>query len=94
MPSPHAPRSRHAGATTEQLRDAIDRGRTGSKVPAHDPSAAPLGTDDEAGGQPTDPRLVKETLDRETANRAAHPQGERQPPGSAPPDFDEEDAGC
>jgi hypothetical protein len=79
------------GATTEQLRDAIDRGRTGSKVPARDPAAAPLGTDDEAGGTPTDPRVVQETLERETANRAAHPVGTRQPPGSAPPDSDE---GC
>lgn len=37
-----------------QLRDDIDRGRTGDKVPASDPSAAPLGTDDEAGGTPAD----------------------------------------
>jgi hypothetical protein len=36
--------------TTEQLRIAIDRGLTGDKVDAADPAAAPLGTDDEAGG--------------------------------------------
>jgi hypothetical protein len=37
--------------TTEQLRIAIDRGG-GGKVDAGDPAAAPLGTDDEAGGSP------------------------------------------
>jgi len=35
--------------TTEQLRIAIDQG-WGAKVDATDPSAAPLGTKDEAGG--------------------------------------------
>lgn len=85
------PRSTRPGANTEQLRDAIDRGRTGSKVPARDPAAAPLGTDDEAGGTPTDPRVVQETLERETRKHAAHPHGKKQPSGSAPPDYDE---GC
>lgn len=37
-----------------QLRDRIDRGRTGEKVPAADPAAAPLGTDDEAAGTGSD----------------------------------------
>ncbi len=36
--------------TTEQLRMAIDQGN--GKVDATDPAAAPLGTDDEAGGTP------------------------------------------
>jgi hypothetical protein len=36
--------------TTEQLRIAIDHGN--GKVDATDPAAAPLGTDDEAGGTP------------------------------------------
>jgi hypothetical protein len=36
--------------TTERLRGEIDRGRTGDKVKWPDPAAAPLGTDDEAGG--------------------------------------------
>lgn len=33
-----------------QLKDDIDSGRTGDKVAGFDPSAAPLGTDEEAGG--------------------------------------------
>jgi len=38
--------------TTAQLRHDIDTGRTGEKVAAPDPAAAPLGTDDEAAGTP------------------------------------------
>src|SRR5271166_5905484 len=37
--------------TTDQLRRAIDSGATGDKVHFPDPAAAPLGTDDEAGGR-------------------------------------------
>jgi hypothetical protein len=37
-----------AGSTVAQLRSDIDSGRTGDKVNAHDPAAAPLGTDEEA----------------------------------------------
>lgn len=33
-----------------RLRDRTDRGLAGDKVPAPDPAAAPLGTDDEAAG--------------------------------------------
>ena len=42
--------ARRPQATTEQLRHDIDRGRTGEKVDAIDPAAAPLGTDEEAAG--------------------------------------------
>ena len=38
--------------TTARLRADIDSGRTGEKVATIDPAAAPLGTDDEAGGTP------------------------------------------
>jgi len=46
------------GATTAQLRDDIDRGRTGDKVNFSDPAAAPLGTDEEAAGTPPHPDTV------------------------------------
>lgn len=36
----------------DQLRAAIDSGKTGDKVAFPDPAAAPLGTDAEAGGAP------------------------------------------
>ncbi|MBV9064756.1 MAG: hypothetical protein JO004_03170 [Methylobacteriaceae bacterium] len=42
-----------SGATAAQLRRDIDSGKTGDKVAASDPSAAPLGTDEEAGGVTT-----------------------------------------
>lgn len=38
--------------TTDRLREDINRGLTGDKVPYRDPAAAPLGTDDEAAGMP------------------------------------------
>lgn len=46
----HKADTRKSIETTEQLRIAIDQGN--SKVDATDPAAAPLGTDDEAGGTP------------------------------------------
>jgi hypothetical protein len=45
--------------TTEQLRIAIDQGQGGTKVDAGDPAAAPLGTDDEAGGTPNSAAQVR-----------------------------------
>ncbi|XEX99088.1 hypothetical protein P7L64_03785 (plasmid) [Tistrella bauzanensis] len=44
--------------TAAQLRDRIDRGETGDKVPLVDPAAAGLGTDDEAAGTPPDAAAV------------------------------------
>jgi hypothetical protein len=41
------------GAAADRLRADIDSGRTGDKVAFPDPSAAPLGTDEEAGGMMT-----------------------------------------
>jgi len=62
------------GATTAQLREAIDAGRTGSKVPNPDPAASPLGTDDEAAGTPPSAELVEQTLHREThGSTRSHP---------------------
>lgn len=43
-----------------ELRDAIDSGKTGDKVPARDPAAAPLHTDAEAAGTPTPRRPLEE----------------------------------
>jgi hypothetical protein len=43
---------RSSGDTVDQLRADIDSGRTGDKVAATDPAAAPLGADEEAAGTP------------------------------------------
>ena len=67
-------------ATADQLRDAIDRGATGDKVPAQDPAAAPLGTDEEAAGVPLQSRELGDAMRDETRRAAAHgeaPEGRR-----------------
>jgi hypothetical protein len=65
------------GPTTAQLRDDIQSGRTGDKVPGFDPAAAPLGADDEAGGTPPLPREIAQARAQETAgpSTGAHPNG-------------------
>jgi hypothetical protein len=61
-----------SGPTVAQLRDAIDRGRTGSKVPYQDPAAAPLGTDEEAAGTPPSPEDIRVAMRNEVKNRGRH----------------------
>lgn len=46
-------------ANISQLRRDIDSGRTGDKVAAPDPAAAPLGTDDEAAGTTLSAEVVE-----------------------------------
>ena len=60
------------GATTAQLRDDIDRGRTGDKVNFSDPAAAPLGTDEEAAGTPPGPDAIRTAMRNEVRNRGRH----------------------
>jgi hypothetical protein len=55
------------GATPEQLRADIDSGRTGDKVGGFDPAAAPLCSDDEAGGVQLDPELIAAMCAQECA---------------------------
>jgi hypothetical protein len=80
---------RDPGATTAQVRGDIQSGLTGDKVAGDDPSAAPLGTDEEAGGASLDPQLIARTREAEKAARpargtvnAASPQ--LAPDGAAP----------
>lgn len=70
---PEPPKRRPGGseATADQLRDSIDRGATGDKVPAYDPAAAPFGTDEEAAGTPLQGRDLADALDRETGRASA-----------------------
>ena len=55
--------------TTQQLLHDINRGLTGDKIPAQDPAAAPLGTDDEAAGTSPSPDEVGDARDREAIGR-------------------------
>ncbi|WP_376958346.1 hypothetical protein ABNQ39_00960 [Azospirillum sp. A26] len=59
-------------AEANRMRADIDRGLTGDKVPATDPAAAPLGTDDEAAGT-TPPHGI--------SRDAVVPSSQRMPPG-------------
>lgn len=52
--------------TAAQLRDDIDSGRTGDKAGFPDPSAAPLGTDAEAGGNSATREELKIAREAET----------------------------
>jgi hypothetical protein len=47
--------SKRRAARGPRLKHAIDAGRTRDKVPAFDPGAAPLGTDEESAGTPPVP---------------------------------------
>jgi len=49
----HDPEDLDEARTTDQLRAEIDAGMARDKVAHSDPAAAPLGSDDEAGGRPT-----------------------------------------
>lgn len=63
-------------ATTEQLRNDIDHGRTGAKVRAPDPAVAPLGTDEEAAGTRIDPQVIAQT--REVEAKMAPPTDDQR----------------
>jgi hypothetical protein len=65
--------SLRSGAVVDRLRADIDRGKTGDKVPAADPAAAPLGTDDEFAGVSLAPALAARTHVREIEIGPAHP---------------------
>jgi hypothetical protein len=53
--------------TADRLRYDIDRGRGGDKVNVSDLAAAPLGTDDEAGGAPPTPAQIRQAYASEIA---------------------------
>lgn len=65
--------------TTDQLRRATDSGATGDKVHFPDPAAAPLGTDDEAGGFSPPPAPAETALSTEAkpSLRRAHAESGR-----------------
>ena len=68
-PRPDDKPPRPSGAESARLREDIDSGATGDKVPFSDPSAAPLGTDAEAGGAPAAAPEVRRIQLRELSRR-------------------------
>ncbi|WP_439409643.1 hypothetical protein ACNJX9_17145 [Bradyrhizobium sp. DASA03076] len=69
--------------TTDQLRIAIDQGGGRDKVDAADPSAAPLGTDDEAAGSPENAAQVRLAAAQEVRGRRAAERQRNSGIGSA-----------
>jgi hypothetical protein len=67
--------------TADQIRRAIDSGRSGEKVDVADPAAAPLGTDAEAAGTPPSAGERRSTATTEVhptrpeAGKTANPRG-------------------
>src|SRR3954453_24111924 len=67
-----------AMSTTDRLRSDIDSGRTGDKIAASDPAAAPRGTDDEAAGTPPSRGAVDLARQHEvTRAQEAKPEDQR-----------------
>ena len=62
---PPAERPSDDDLTADALRHALDRGQGGDKIDFMDPAAAPLGTDDEAGGNPPTREQMLEAARRE-----------------------------
>lgn len=62
-----------------QVRHAIDSGLTGDKVAWPDPAAAPLGTDEEAGGFTTpEEDIAASFTTREDGRDRSAPDGDRR----------------
>ena len=60
----------------DRFRKDIDRGEAGDKTDYPDPAAAPLGTDDEAGGHPATEEELRIAREAEIRRR---PKGEEAP---------------
>jgi hypothetical protein len=70
-------------ANVNQLQADIDRGRTGDKVEASDPAAAPLGADEEAAGTPVPPHAVTAARDMGLAGAHHTPRKKKSGLGAA-----------
>lgn len=66
----------------QELKGAIDAGRTGDKVACRDPGAAPLGTDDEAAGTPDTAERVALAMRQELENDLSSSSGAARVEGS------------
>lgn len=68
------------GSTTAQLKHDINSGLTGDKVNFFDPAAAPLGTDDEAGGYSPTPEQIHEARMAERSRPMESPGADSRTP--------------
>ena len=86
-----APANISTTPAAQELKGAIDSGRTGDKVASKDPGAAPLGTDDEAAGTPDSAQRVALAMAQELrsgsgnqSNGLARAEDRRAPPAARP----------
>ncbi len=70
--------------TAPQLQDDIDSGRSGDKTPGFDPAAAPLGTDEEAGGHGPSTQEIAQARAHENRTAAAGERANAAEPGLTP----------
>ena len=80
-PLPNGPMPDQGGSTLAQLKDDIDKGKTGQRARTGDPGLSMLGTDDEAGGHPNSPELIDQMRKLEASSSAA-PTGGTNAPGA------------
>lgn len=78
------PVDQDASPNSAQLRDDINSGRTGDKVAGFDPAAAPLGTDDEAGGTPPSAEQIAHAREVETRHAADGRKANASEPAMTP----------
>ena len=78
-PLPNGPMPDQGGSTLAQLKDDIDKGKTGQRARTGDPGLSMLGTDDEAGGHPNSPELIDQMRKLENASSAAPTGGTDAP---------------
>ncbi|MBJ6133793.1 hypothetical protein JAU75_13185 [Ochrobactrum sp. Q0168] len=73
-------KDQHKRSEGSRLRGAIQKGRTGEKVPGFDPAAAPFETDSEAGGAPAPGLELGQTpeLMKHDSNASSHASALRQ----------------
>ena len=75
-----APDPARPGSTSAQLKHDINSGLTGDKVNFFDPAAAPLGTDEEAGGTPPTPEEVHQARMAERSRPMDSPGADSRTP--------------
>ncbi len=80
-PLPNGPMPDAGGSTLAQLKDDIDKGKTGQRARTGDPGLSMLGTDDEAGGHPNSPELIDQMRKLEQSSSAA-PTKSGEAPGA------------
>lgn len=61
----------------QKVRQQIDSGHGNDKIDYPDPTAVPLGTDEEAGGATTPPAVIA----RETVQKTGHASSRQSAPG-------------